>query len=233
MSWTLDQWRTLTSKALDVRTSLADAMELLDEVDNWDNCWVTREIEALREQLELARDMANTIVGASLTLDSWIDLNIAAAPGRQATAPDDIASTVGNEALAAEYTFGYDDGKFDGNRAAYRTVLKTLSLGGMYLPESNEYILGNGLALEDVHKEDDACWQHGCVIHNPTNHCMRHLPTNWRSDRRLMERICKHGVGHPDPDAINYIRRTRGDAEASAASVHGCCGECCEGAYDE
>lgn len=25
--------------------------------------------------------------------------------------------------------------------------------------------------------------------------------THWRADRRIMERLCKHGIGHPDPDS--------------------------------
>lgn len=39
-------------------------------------------------------------------------------------------------------------------------------------------------------------------------------PQHWRGDRHLMERICPHGVGHPDPDDIN------------PDGVHGCDG-CC------
>lgn len=38
-----------------------------------------------------------------------------------------------------------------------------------------------------------------------------------------MERICPHGIGHPDPDEINLDENGR--------SVHGCCGICCVGAY--
>jgi hypothetical protein len=37
-----------------------------------------------------------------------------------------------------------------------------------------------------------------------------------------MERVCPHGVGHPDPDDINVI--------LGPEKVHGCDG-CCEGAY--
>ena len=48
---------------------------------------------------------------------------------------------------------------------------------------------------------------------NPLAHCRTH----WREDRFIMERICEHGVGHPDPDD----KRVReGDG------VHGCDG-CC------
>lgn len=53
-----------------------------------------------------------------------------------------------------------------------------------------------------------------CVIHRPSHHLMRDFPTHWRFDRRIMERICPHGVGHPDPD------------DMSSNTVHGCDG-CC------
>lgn len=65
-----------------------------------------------------------------------------------------------------------------------------------------------------------------CVIHNPTLHHMQDWPTNWRDDIFLMERMCEHNVGHPDPDDIAYKDRKYGTAAAHAASVHGCDG-CC------
>jgi hypothetical protein len=33
---------------------------------------------------------------------------------------------------------------------------------------------------------------------------MKDWHTHWRDDRKLMERICPHGVGHPDPDDLAY-----------------------------
>ncbi len=65
-----------------------------------------------------------------------------------------------------------------------------------------------------------------CVIHNPSEHSMRKFPTHWRPDRRLMERICPHGVGHPDPDCLAYTEYLRGPDYARTESVHGCDG-CC------
>lgn len=47
----------------------------------------------------------------------------------------------------------------------------------------------------------------------------------------MMERICEHGVGHPDPDHLHYVENTLGTQAAEAEAVHGCCGVCCsEGA---
>jgi hypothetical protein len=41
-----------------------------------------------------------------------------------------------------------------------------------------------------------------CTVHNPSEHHMRDWPQHWRDDRGMMERICPHGIGHPDPDDI-------------------------------
>jgi hypothetical protein len=49
---------------------------------------------------------------------------------------------------------------------------------------------------------------------------MRAFPQKWRGDKNMMERICPHGIGHPDPDEINLHLPSR--------KVHGCDG-CCEG----
>jgi hypothetical protein len=55
-----------------------------------------------------------------------------------------------------------------------------------------------------------------CTIHNKSDHSMRSFPQHFRFDRMLMERICTHGVGHPDPDEF-YL-------EVNAKGVHGCDG---------
>lgn len=69
------------------------------------------------------------------------------------------------------------------------------------------------------------CQGQACCIHNPSGHHMRSWPQNWRADRGLMERICRHGVGHPDPDHMSYVLTIN---PATADGVHGCDG-CCRG----
>jgi hypothetical protein len=80
-----------------------------------------------------------------------------------------------------------------------------------------------------------------CCIHNPSDHHMRDWPTTFRSDRVeviirnnyvshvfvLTERICEHGVGHPDPDSIAYALKIGGTDFAHAQGVHGC-DRCCQ-----
>lgn len=76
-----------------------------------------------------------------------------------------------------------------------------------------------------THRKDDCLGEH-CCIHNPSDHPLKDAPKNWRADRALMERVCAHGIGHPDPDDIEYKRLTGGEDYAVAESVHACDG-CC------
>lgn len=75
--------------------------------------------------------------------------------------------------------------------------------------------------LSNIHPFS-ACKGRTCVIHTPTNHHMRDWYLHWRSDRAIFERICEHGIGHPDPDQFAFWDETY----QSARSVHGCDG-CC------
>ena len=67
--------------------------------------------------------------------------------------------------------------------------------------------------------EAGVCAGEYCTIHNRSNHPMRSFPQEWRGDIALMERICPHGIGHPDPD--DYLLTLR-----PYMSIHGCDG-CC------
>lgn len=63
------------------------------------------------------------------------------------------------------------------------------------------------IELAHVHSEV-TCAGRACVVHHPTNHHMRRWRLLWRGDRRpgLFERVCPHGIGHPDPDQYGYWR---------------------------
>lgn len=70
------------------------------------------------------------------------------------------------------------------------------------------------------------CAGRPCTIHSPSDHGMKNWKLLWRSDRRIFERICpEHGVGHPDPDMMAWIKETKPE-DAGWQSIHGCCG-CC------
>lgn len=78
------------------------------------------------------------------------------------------------------------------------------------------YKTGTGQTLGGVHTKRNC--SPPCPIHAPSDHCMKLFPTHWRSDRRIMERICPHDVGHPDPD----------QKLLKWEWVHGCDGCCIE-----
>jgi hypothetical protein len=64
-----------------------------------------------------------------------------------------------------------------------------------------------------------ACIGESCPLHRRSSHSMRRFPQAWREDLGLVERICTHGIGHPDPDDPKaYDPRLR--------VLHGCDG-CC------
>jgi hypothetical protein len=77
------------------------------------------------------------------------------------------------------------------------------------------------VTLVNVHSPSQ-CAGENCVIHNPSDHHMRLWPMLWRADRRLMERTCSHGVGHPDPDDFAYWKSVGQEHKG----LHGCDG-CC------
>lgn len=79
-----------------------------------------------------------------------------------------------------------------------------------------------------VHSANKCGSQH-CSIHNPSNHPLNNAPLLWRGDRKMMERVCTHGVGHPDFDDVAYNVGVLG-ADEETYSTHGCDG-CCATAH--
>jgi len=66
--------------------------------------------------------------------------------------------------------------------------------------------------------------KHGETYINPDNP-MHGWPLS-RRETRLLEAICKHGIGHPIPESIEWMDQ-HGPAGAKGTwSVHGCDG-CC------
>lgn len=93
-------------------------------------------------------------------------------------------------------------------------MVKLRKLGLKLKANTEKYTLfGTDRVLINVHP-GSRCRGDYCSVHNHSNHHMKSWPQNWRDDRGMMERICAHGVGHPDPD------------DPSPDKVHGCDG-CC------
>jgi hypothetical protein len=81
--------------------------------------------------------------------------------------------------------------------------------------------LENSTEVMYVHPSS-SCYGRICTIHNRSNHIMRSFPQHWRSDRAMMERVCKHGIGHPDPDEYKL-------SFSKWEGVHACDGCCNDG----
>jgi hypothetical protein len=80
----------------------------------------------------------------------------------------------------------------------------------------------HNMALDTIHTPYQ-CSGEPCCIHDPSEHTMRTWPMNLR-ETGLIERICPHGIGHPDPDSAAWMERATGQIDAWG--VHGCDG-CC------
>lgn len=79
-----------------------------------------------------------------------------------------------------------------------------------------------------VHELKD-CTPHPCPFHNPSDHAMKDCEMNIRMDKyALVERICEHGMGHPDPDSLAYFKRQG----IEGLGIHGCDSCCWENKID-
>lgn len=81
--------------------------------------------------------------------------------------------------------------------------------------------------LVNVHKADQCTG--GCPIHGPSEHPLNKAPMVWRPEKHIFERKCDHGVRHPDPDSVDYLRRVMGD---QTSHIHGCDGCCAPDSKD-
>lgn len=94
------------------------------------------------------------------------------------------------------------------------------------------FVDGAGQVIR-VHKRNTDC-EVSCCIHNPSDHPLRDARLVWRTAGPLdikpshMERICEHGVGHPDHDSLAYLERIGDHDLHDALAVHGCDGCCTE-----
>jgi len=78
-----------------------------------------------------------------------------------------------------------------------------------------------------VTHDSTECALEFCCIHHPSGHALASAPLRWRNDLQLMERVCVHGIGHPDIDSLVYVNAIYGEMAAAYVSVHSCDG-CCQ-----
>ncbi|MBD8057841.1 hypothetical protein IC607_02525 [Cellulomonas sp. JH27-2] len=89
--------------------------------------------------------------------------------------------------------------------------------------EVNGSYAGHGLLRTHGRRE---CSGPNCPIHNPSEHPLADAPLLWREDGGFMERLCPHGVGHPDVDRLAHTMRTQGESATRRIARHACDG-CC------
>ena len=93
---------------------------------------------------------------------------------------------------------------------------------GYFNYETNEWTPPEGgWKYTNLHARTWECDRYGCMVHNPDLEWVgnrENWPYSPRGDGR-MERICPHGIGHPDPDTAEYLERT---FYGTWMWVHGC-----------
>lgn len=125
---------------------------------------------------------------------------------------------------------GLDPARLHSTTLARGTVrLVKIIEAGAPAPDHDHVTVADG-SLMTVHSWK-TCAGQPCPFHNPSGHHMADWPFTIRMDKwALVERVCVHGVGHPDPDSVLSIETRaaeQGLGDAGWVSVHGCCGAAC------
>lgn len=107
-----------------------------------------------------------------------------------------------SSSVSSEYPVGYDDIAVVLTDPFFGMPTKTITVG-----EFKKF----------GHKQEN-CRGRNCVLHRPSDHPLARRPMVWRADTGVMERTCIHGVGHPDPDHMAYVK--------SLTPNHDCPGKC-------
>jgi hypothetical protein len=99
-----------------------------------------------------------------------------------------------------------------------------------FLEETDQYEVievdteARGWGRLRIHKRSSCEGRH-CSFHNPSNHHMKDWPMLVRMSS-LVERICPHGVGHPDPDSVAWLEENGPEGAKGTWGIHGddgCC----------
>jgi hypothetical protein len=69
------------------------------------------------------------------------------------------------------------------------------------------------------------CEGYHCPWHDPSDHGMVGWPRDILTDRHnLLVRVCADGIGHPDPDSLEWLHRI-GVGDDGEHACDGCCKE--------
>jgi hypothetical protein len=67
------------------------------------------------------------------------------------------------------------------------------------------------------------CEGYRCPWHNPSDHGMVGWPRDILTERHnLLVRVCPDGIGHPDPDSLEWLHRI-GVPDDGDHACDGCC----------
>lgn len=92
-----------------------------------------------------------------------------------------------------------------------------------YYTDVSDSPKGQKITTFSSHGPSSCVGDHPCAIHNTaSDHPLSEAPLYWRSDIGLLERICGHGVGHPDFDSTKWLESVGEDSKSSHA-CDGCC----------
>jgi hypothetical protein len=89
---------------------------------------------------------------------------------------------------------------------------------------ADRFTLGTGEAVR-IHPREECTGP--CVYHAPSGHPLHRAPVALGPSGFPL-RVCQHGIGHPDVDAVAQVARTYGEEYAALERVHecdGCCGQ--------
>lgn len=95
------------------------------------------------------------------------------------------------------------------------------------------YIDGMGMLISTHSIEQCQDRDYGCAIHNnPSDHPLADAPMIWRDDTNILERVCEHGIGHPDYDSALY-NEEQGKAHLNIHGCDGCCVISIDAGFDD
>lgn len=140
------------------------------------------------------------------------------------TDPTDAQNIVNDiDAVLSEHYFtDAMNGVFQALDDETRYLNRQVTLDNPSQVDASTWTYWNGnatMVLRNVHLAG-TCRGNVCTLHRPTRHHMRRWPMSFRNDMDLFERLCIHGIGHPDPDSL------------SDDGIHGCDGCCWEFTFE-
>jgi len=87
---------------------------------------------------------------------------------------------------------------------------------------SDTFTDSTGLKIQTHHSRD--CKGENCSIHNPSSHKLDKARQVWDDENKLMQRVCEHGLKHPDFDDVKFNKDAKSNANYGKHNCDGCCG---------